>query len=46
MVLTAEEFGLEVKYMAELVRSGQVRMDEAMAVANDPAALRNQFGRY
>ena len=32
--------------LAELVRSGQVRMDEAMAVANDPAALRNQFGRY
>ena len=32
--------------LADLVRSGQVRMDEAMAVANDPAALRNQFGRY
>jgi len=32
--------------LAELVRSGQVRMDEAMAVANDPAALRNQFGRF
>ena len=32
--------------LADLVRSGQVRIDEAMAVANDPAALRNQFGRY
>ena len=37
---------LEALVLADLVRSGQVRMDEAMAVANDPAALRNQFGRY
>lgn len=32
--------------LAELVRSGQVTMDNALAVANDPATLRNQCGRF
>lgn len=31
--------------LADLVRSGKVTVEDAMAVANDPAALRNQFGR-
>ena len=31
--------------LSELVRKGQVTMDDALAVANDPAALRSQFGR-
>ena len=32
--------------LAELVRSGQVTLDNAMAVANDPAVLRSQLGRF
>ena len=31
--------------LAELVRKGEVTLDNAMAVANDPVALRAQFGR-
>ena len=32
--------------LAELVRSGQVAMDNALAVASDPVALRSQLGRF
>ena len=32
--------------LAELVRSGQVAMDNALAVANDPVNLRNLCGRF
>lgn len=32
--------------LADLIRKGTVTMDDAMAVANDPAALKAQFGRY
>ena len=32
--------------LADLLRKGQVTMENAMAVANDPAALRGQFGRF
>ena len=32
--------------LADLVRSHQVTLDTAMEVANDPAALRNQLGRF
>ena len=31
--------------LADLVRKGKVTLDNALAVANDPVALRNQFGR-
>ena len=32
--------------LADLVRTGQVTLDNAMAVANDPAVLRSQLGRF
>ena len=32
--------------LTELVRKGQVRPEDAMAVANDPAALRTTLGRF
>jgi Tfp pilus assembly ATPase PilU len=32
--------------LAELVRKGEVSLDDATAVANDPVNLRNQFGRF
>ena len=32
--------------LADLVRTGKVTMDTALAVANDPAILRNQLGRF
>lgn len=32
--------------LCELVRSGQVTLENAMAVANDPMALRSQVGRF
>ncbi|MBQ8621448.1 MAG: type IV pilus twitching motility protein PilT [Oscillospiraceae bacterium] len=32
--------------LSELVRSGQVTLQNAMAVANDPVLLHNQFGRF
>ena len=32
--------------LADLLRKGVITMDNAMAVANDPAALRAQVGRY
>lgn len=32
--------------LADLVFSGQVTLDNALAVANDPVALRNQVGRF
>lgn len=32
--------------LAELARKGEVTLDDALAVANDPAALRAQFGRF
>ena len=32
--------------LAELVNSGQVTMEDAMAVANDPAVLRSHIGRF
>ena len=31
--------------LAELVRAGQLRLEDALAVANDPAAMRIQLGR-
>ena len=31
--------------LAELVRKGTVTLDDALAVANDPGNMRNQFGR-
>ena len=31
--------------LADLVRRGTVTLDDALAVANDPATMRNQFGR-
>ena len=32
--------------LADLVRAGQITVDTALAVANDPATLRNQLGRF
>ena len=32
--------------LADLVRSGQVTLENAMAVANDPVTMRNQLGRF
>lgn len=32
--------------LADLVRGGKVTLDNAAAVANDPVALRNHFGRF
>ena len=32
--------------LADLVRTGKVTLDTALAVANDPAVLRNQLGRF
>ena len=32
--------------LADLVKSRQVTLDNALAVANDPAALKASFGRY
>ena len=32
--------------LAELVRTHQVTLESAMSVANDPAALRAQLGRF
>ena len=32
--------------LAELVRTGQVTAENAMALANDPAAMKNQLGRF
>ena len=32
--------------LAELVRSGKVTLENAMAVSNDPAALRSMLGRF
>ena len=32
--------------LADLVRSGKVTLDNAMAVSNDPAALRSMLGRF
>ena len=32
--------------LADLVRKGQVTLDNALSVANDPVALRSQFGRF
>ena len=32
--------------LADLVRTGKVTLDTALAVANDPALLRNQLGRF
>lgn len=32
--------------LTELVRKGEVSMDEALLVANDPVVLRNQCGRF
>jgi len=32
--------------LTELVRSGQVTLENALAVANDPTVLRNQCGRF
>ncbi|MBQ8834981.1 MAG: type IV pilus twitching motility protein PilT [Oscillospiraceae bacterium] len=32
--------------LADLVRRGQVTLDNALSVANDPVALRTQFGRF
>lgn len=32
--------------LAELARKGEVTLDDALAVANDPAALRAQLGRF
>ena len=32
--------------LADLIRSGKVTLDTALSVANDPVALRSQFGRF
>lgn len=32
--------------LAELIRKGEVTLEAALEVANDPAALRSQFGRF
>ena len=32
--------------LAELVRSGQITLETALEVANDPVTLRNQCGRF
>ena len=32
--------------LTELIRAGQITMDTALAVANDPAAMRSQLGRF
>ncbi len=32
--------------LGDLIRKGTVTMDDALSVANDPAALKAQFGRY
>jgi Tfp pilus assembly pilus retraction ATPase PilT len=32
--------------LVELVRKKQVTLDNALAVANDPAVVKAQFGRY
>lgn len=32
--------------LADLVRDGQVTLENAMAVANDPVTMRNQLGRF
>ena len=32
--------------LAELIRKGETTLEDALAVANDPAVLRAQFGRY
>ena len=32
--------------LTDLVRSGQVTLENALAVANDPTVLRNQCGRF
>ena len=45
---TSKRQGMQMldEALTELVRKGQVRPDDAMAVANDPAALRTTLGRY
>ena len=32
--------------LGDLVRKGQVKLEDALALANDPAALRSQLGRF
>ena len=32
--------------LAELVRKGEVTLEDALLVANDPVSLRGQCGRY
>jgi twitching motility protein PilT len=32
--------------LAELVRKGKVKLEDALDVANDPTTMRNQLGRF
>ena len=44
---TSKRQGMQLldEALADLIRKGQVRLDDALAVANDPAVLRTQVGR-
>ena len=44
---TSKRQGMQMldEALATLVRKGEVRPEDAMAVANDPATLRSQLGR-